>query len=67
MKSKRVFIFSVPKGIDKRLWMDFINSKCSNCENPKNGCTEILATTAQAKKCYGEWLASYKVKEGEKT
>lgn len=45
-----------PKGVDQRLWIEFINTKCSNCENPKNGCTEELAVIGQAKKCYQEWL-----------
>jgi NifB/MoaA-like Fe-S oxidoreductase len=58
----KVYSIAKPKGVNERLWIVFINERCSNCNQPKNGCSDEYATLKQAVKCFKDWLNKVKEK-----
>ena len=59
----KIFALVKPAKIDQRLWTLFVSSKCSCCENPRDGCTNEAASIEQAKKCFKEWCRKQYMKE----
>jgi len=53
---RRVHLILRPSEVDEKAWISFLNNKCSQCEEPKDGCTDDLAVIGQARKCFKEWI-----------
>lgn len=48
-------VSKVPDGVDKALYLQFINSECTECDELEGGCTEISPEYEQTKVCFEEW------------
>lgn len=48
-------VSKIPDEVDKALYLQFINSECTECDELEGGCTEISPDHEQTRECFEEW------------